>query len=313
MNRKLFAKGLAIPLLLFLFTFSMTGCQLIGGFPEPVVQEAQGPDLAATAAAEATRIVADAQAAAAQQQPAQQQPAQQQPAQQADKPTDVPPTEEPAEEPAASGKVLVVGEDQLSGHYEWTSADEIADALRNLGYTVDTWGTWDEGFPNTDTLNMYDAIFWTTGDDCCDSPPIDGVNAIKSYLDQGGKNLSLTGSSIAYAYPNSTFLKNYVGVNHYGWNPLADLQMENHPLAAGMSGNIDLDEPSGIRPDIVTAYAGTQPVAVRGPSSAGAGQLMMTTYEFDGNKVFFSAVPLQWLPAPQLKILLGNMMDWFLG
>ncbi len=301
MNRKSLVRVLVMVIVLVAMTACNGGGSDSGG---------KAPDVAATAAAEATRIVADAQAAAAQQQ-------QQQAQQPAEQPTQAPaaqPTQPPATEPpASSGKVLVVGEDQLSGHYEWTSADEIADALMNLGYTVDTWGTWDDGIPTVQTLNGYDAIFWTTGDDCCDSPPIDAVNAIKAYLDQGGRNLSLTGSSIAYAYPNSTFLKNYVGVNHYGWNPLADLQTQNHPLTAGMDGTIDLDEPSGIRPDIVTAYAGTQTVAVRGPSSAGAGQIMMTTYEFDGNQVFFSAVPLQWLPAPQLKILIGNMMNWFLG
>jgi len=221
-------------------------------------------------------------------------------------PTEVPPTATPR--PVA---VLVVYEDALSGRPDFTSGDEIVLSLTQMGTTFRVWSTLNDGIPSSDTLYNYDVVIWTTGDDCCNSPPLDSVVAIAQYLTEGGAVLYEGGSAV-YAWNGSPFLTEFLGVEWTGYSPVGDMIVEdaNHPLAKGFpSGSIDLDVNGAVEPDAINVLT-ADAVFVRGPNSAERGKALITAYESGSFRVVYSAIPLQWFHPQDRQRFLANAIDW---
>jgi hypothetical protein len=222
-------------------------------------------------------------------------------------PTEVPPT--PTPEPLT---ILLVAEDSLSGRASFTSSDEIGETLDILGVDFDTWSTHRSGVPTRKAISAYTVVIWAVGDDCCDSPPPDSVEAMIGYLNGGG-NLIAEGGSMASPWAGHPFTLDYLGVTVTGYSPIGDIVVEDsdHPLAAGFpEGSISLSV-SGLVPPDTIGPGKADAVFVRGPKSAEAGTPAITAHDTGRFKVVFSAVPLQWLSSVDRERLLQNALDWF--
>ena len=117
---------------------------------------------------------------------------------------------------------FLVVDDDRGGNREVFYADAL-DALREV------YAEWDvnaKGVPPLDTLMDYPIVFWFTGDSNSVSPTVDGVNVIKSYLDNDGR-LFLTGQDIAENLQergDGDFLGSYIGISYDGKESFAAMQ-----------------------------------------------------------------------------------------
>jgi tetratricopeptide (TPR) repeat protein len=209
--------------------------------------------------------------------------------------------------------VLVVCDNLLPANDDFCSAAAIGNALDNLGYEATTISTFESGMPTLDLLNEYDVIFWSLGDDCCNSPHADGVQVIMEYLDQGGQ-LVIDGGSIALAWTNSSFLQNYLSADFGGFGNLVDLipSQDGHPLLEGIEDPISLKR-APYTPDVISPLNDATVLFVRGAESLQAGEAAMIAYEDGGRRVIYAAFPLKELPSGILEQLLDNALNWFHG
>lgn len=222
-------------------------------------------------------------------------------------PTAIPSTEPP---PPPSLAILVVTDDFASGRTDWSSGPVISETLTELGYPNDYWSTKEDGFPVAADLAPYDLVFWSTGDDCCDTPNADAVRAMSTFVDNGGW-LFLDGGSIGYAWANSSFMKNYLHADHTGWNVQADIVPADHPIAAGLGSEPIRFSRTPFVPDTIRPRDGAEVVFTRGPQSAARGQATMIAYDDGEVRIVYAAFPLFLLPDDAITTILQNTMDWF--
>jgi hypothetical protein len=236
-------------------------------------------------------------------------------------PTEVPPT--PTEEPAPTEEpptptptpapltVLLVIEDALSGRADFTSSDEIASSLDALGVEYETWGTYDDGAPTASFMSDYPVVIWSVGDDCCDSPPLESINAMVDYLDDGG-NLLIEGGAVLHPWKDHPFALDYLNVQWTGYSSLGDLVVEDpdHPLAEGFPNTpISLNVNGRVYP-ITFEPKQADVVFVRGPKSAEVGKASISAYDSGHYRTILSTVPLQWFGAADRELFLKNALDW---
>jgi immune inhibitor A len=123
--------------------------------------------------------------------------------------------------------ILVVDDDRGG-----TRQVKMTSTLDSLGEVYSVWDVSIDGTPSAATLKTYPIVFWMTGDSNSDSPTPDAVQAMQSFLDDGGE-LFLTGQDIAENLserPDSTFLRDYLGVTFHG--------NEQFAIGVGVNGNV---------------------------------------------------------------------------
>ncbi|GEM_PF-5647453 len=282
-------RSLLVSVLVVLVLMSASlACGPLGGgtavAPEPAAQE-QAPEEAAQPASPPTPT----------------------PVPPAPEPTAIPPTEPP---PPPRLAILVVSDDFASGRTDWSSGTVISETLNELGYPNNYWSTKEDGFPLASDLEAYDLVFWSTGDDCCDTPNADAVRAMSAFVDGGGW-LFLDGGSIGYAWANSSFMKNYLHADHTGWNVQADIVPADHPIAAGLGNEPIRFSRTPFVPDTIRPRDGAEVVFTRGPQSAARGQPTMIAYDDGEARIVYAAFPLFLLPDNVITTILQNSMDWF--
>ena len=216
-------------------------------------------------------------------------------------------------------KVLVVSDDDGRPRAEAkTSAENYADVLSNT-YKITTWNTTNEGSPDLDELQEYDAVIWTTGDYWDDSIGGEDAETLTKYVEEGG-NLILSGASIAFDWDHTDFLSNIVHANYVSFAEQADIEvvLDDHPIAKGIeAGSVftmtvtGSEEEDPLQPDVVSHTADARVIFQRGSGSESAGAASVIAYEDDRVKIAYYAFPLYLLPDELQSKLVGNTLDWF--
>lgn len=219
----------------------------------------------------------------------------------------------PTPTPSAGGKgnFLVVADDQF-GDADFTSASTIVNTLFSLGYQATYHSTEEEGVPTVTELMIYDAVFWSVGENCCDTPTEEGVNVLMSYIDQGG-NVFIDGIAIAFLWGGTDFMESYLGAEYIGYDDLIDLELgpELHPLSLGFPDKLVMAEPV-LSADIIQPL-GSDVVFVRGSDSPGAGEAALVARDLGSARMAYAVFPLYLLEENELNLLLLNAVLWFLG
>lgn len=208
---------------------------------------------------------------------------------------------------------FVVSDGIVPGTDRFSSGDQIAGVLEDLGYRVEYWSTLDDGVPFPRFLDQYDVVYWSVGNDCCDTPAGPITEILMEYLDNKGQ-LVIDGGSIAKGYMNSTFLQEYLGADFGDFGNMIDVGLADngHPLNAGLNGPLRLIE-APFPPDVINPSpgVGAEPFWVRGPNSAQAGQPVALAYDDGDRRVIYVSFPLYLLQRQDLRTFLSNAMEWF--
>ena len=219
------------------------------------------------------------------------------------------------------------------------------DALDANGYSYEVWELSSKGSPPPDSLNQYRIVLWTTADDYgyTGSPTTltatDQAN-LQAYLDAGG-NLFLSSQDVLYDNnPVTSFITDYLH--------LADHTDDTHPTqVSGFDGDpisdrmdLPLSHPfSNWGDDIVVGTGATcifenndystaefiregppaeEDLAKGGEKQGACGALRYPDEGSSTYKVVFSTVAFEAIstsaPDPNnQKMVLANIIDWFLG
>ena len=210
---------------------------------------------------------------------------------------------------------LIVNDDSgLEGPIVQTSAEAIAAALDDLKVESQSISISDDGVPDLKTLQEYDAVFWSTGDYCCDAPSEESITVLNDYVAAGGR-LLIDGVFIATDWADSDFLQATLGASLNGFGPQVDIEPgDAHPLNAGFDGTISFASSDvTLQPDIINPEGDSVVVFVRGPESDGSGEASFVAREDGDSRVAFSSFPLFLLEDSDLAQLIGNAVDWFSG
>lgn len=110
------------------------------------------------------------------------------------------------EQQVGTAQILILDDDR-GASYDTLYVDDL---YRKL-IPVDIWNKAVSGVPPAVILNKYHMVFWFTGDTCPDYFQTADIDAMKSFLDNGG-NLFLTGQGLAGELhaQDSAFLENYL-------------------------------------------------------------------------------------------------------
>ncbi len=216
---------------------------------------------------------------------------------------------------AEAANILIVSDDQaLLGPVGKTSADALGAALdaAGIGYTILSIA--DDGSPDLDTLNDYDAVLWSIGDYCCTAPTEDAAQILADYVSGGGR-LLIEGMFIATDWDSSDFLLETLGAELAGFAPQLDLEpADEHPLTEGFSGPVTFTEQdTSLQPDVITPTGKAETIFVRGPESERAGDPALIAYEEGNARVAYAAFPLFLLEDGDLAQLAENAVAWLTG
>ncbi len=213
------------------------------------------------------------------------------------------------------GSFLVVSDDQgLLGSIGITSADSIEFALSELGFNATITSLNDDGVPTAEDMAEFDAVFWTTGDYCCEAPPEEALDQIMAYLDNGGR-LFMDGLYVATDWSGTDFLNNYLGAEFDSFGMQLDMEVadSSHPLADGFEGLITfVAEAKDMQPDIIEPVGDADTVFVRGPDSEEPGAASVVALDAGDYRTAYASFPLFLLEENDLIQLIGNAVTWFL-
>lgn len=215
----------------------------------------------------------------------------------------------PSEETSTDLTILVVTDSLLPGRSDFSSGERMSAFFDEQNIEHDTWDTLEDGYPSARKLGEYSLVFWSNGNDCCDSPEAEATDLIMSYIDNGGW-LFIDGGAIGYAWANSRFMRDYLHADHAGYSPQADVVPTDHPIGDGLSGQIRFTETPYV-PDAVRARDGAQIVLERGNNSAQQGLPSMLAYEDDKTRIVYAVFPVYLLPKEEFERLLLNSVEWF--
>lgn len=210
---------------------------------------------------------------------------------------------------------LIVNDDSaLEGPVVQTSAEAISGILDDLKVENQIVTISDDGVPDLETLQEYDAVFWSIGDYCCEAPSEEATTVLNDYVAAGGR-LLIDGVFIATDWADSDFLQATLGATLAGFGPQVDIEPgDSHPLNTGFDGTIAFassDVP--LQPDIIEPAGDSVVVFVRGPESDGPGEASLVAHEDGDARVAFSSFPLFLLEDTDLAQLIENAVDWFSG
>ncbi len=192
-------------------------------------------------------------------------------------------------------------------------------ALNYLGYHYTFWDTVSQGIPPASTLSYYDIVVWFTGYDYETPISPEEETEITSYLDTGG-NLFMSSQDQEWAYPESTILNDYFGVE----SVIPDVTLKSvaggpsDPLYAGL-GSYDFHRPDDYLPYWPTGSSeGPWDDALIPKSDAFAsliyptsGQVSAVRYTNGSYKTIYLGFPLEWVNATQERAqILGTGLKW---
>jgi len=113
---------------------------------------------------------------------------------------------------ASASPILFIDDDEgLSGESSWFSS------MTNLGYTFDVETLGLDGNPLAN-LAQYSAVIWSVGDRGYNNLTAQNVQAMKTYLDQGGSLLYSGGMSLFYEPQANALATDYFGLSSYHAN-----------------------------------------------------------------------------------------------
>jgi hypothetical protein len=215
-------------------------------------------------------------------------------------------------------KILVVGDDDGRERNDAeTGLLVYSNVLSDTYDDVDTWTTSEDGSPDLETLQKYDAVIWTTGDYWDDSIGAEDVALLTEYVRAGG-NLLLSGASISFDWDHTEFLTKVAHANYLDFAEQSDLELAlpDHPIAE------DFDEGAVITftespseevplPDVVSHTPDARVIFKRGPESDRDGAASVIAYEDKRAKIAYFAFPIYLLPAEEQALLIKNTVNWF--
>jgi hypothetical protein len=213
--------------------------------------------------------------------------------------------------------ILIVSDD--SGRERDDAQTSTLDYFNVLSdtYTVDTWTTSTDGYPELGEVLEYDALIWTTGDYWDDSIGAEGAQLLMQYVEAGG-NLMMSGASIAFDWEHTDFLSVVPHAQYQGFGEQTDLEVNlmDHPLAAGFTGNGPIefiDGPSGepLPIDIVSNTSDARAVFRRGFGSEEPGAASVIAYEDNRVKIAYFAFPMYLMPSDAQVQMINNTIKWF--
>jgi len=102
---------------------------------------------------------------------------------------------------------ILLVDDDVGASYE----TYFKGALNNIGFanSYDIWTVLDKGSPSTSDLVCYEAVIWFTGNDRTTTLIAAEQDALKGFLDRGGK-LFISGQDIGYDIGITSFYRNYL-------------------------------------------------------------------------------------------------------
>jgi hypothetical protein len=192
-------------------------------------------------------------------------------------------------------------------------------ALNYLGYHYTFWDTVTQGTPTASILSLYDIVVWFTGYDTLTPISPEEETEIISCLDAGG-NLFMSSQDQYWAYPESTILNDYFGVESI----LPDVSLRSVAGSPSDSLYAGLGSYTFQRPDDYLPYWPTGPSegpwddAIIPKSDAIAsliyptsGQVSATRYTNGTFKTIYLAFPLEWVNTTQERAqILGTGLKW---
>ncbi|RLF60949.1 MAG: hypothetical protein DRN37_01815 [Thermoplasmata archaeon] len=104
----------------------------------------------------------------------------------------------------SQGFVLLVDDDDGDSYESY-----FENALMAAGYIYEYWNRDSQGCPDASYMAAHMAVVWFTGDDYTSTLVTEDINALSTYLDNGGK-LFITGQDIGYDIRTDPFYANYL-------------------------------------------------------------------------------------------------------
>ncbi|MEM2583089.1 MAG: CARDB domain-containing protein, partial [Candidatus Thermoplasmatota archaeon] len=207
----------------------------------------------------------------------------------------------------ALGYVLLVDDDK-GDNYEIY----YENALMAAGYVYTLWNRDAQGVPSPSYMATFTAVVWFTGDDYTTTLTAEDINALTTYLNNGGK-LFITGQDIGFDINTDPFYSNYLhaqylvdDTNIYILNGIAGDPIGNN-LTIGISsgdGANNQNWPSGINP-----IGGATPVFQYSGSSYYGGIKYAGTYKVVYFSFGFEAINSM---AHRTEVM-SRIMNWFGG
>jgi len=106
------------------------------------------------------------------------------------------------------GDILII-DDDTDGMFEKT----LAEIVTKLGYTYNIHTNRSYGTPSKETLDAYDLVLWTTGEDNVNTITLDDWKTIKAYIQDGG-NVLLSGQFIGNEKDARGCIEEYFNVTY---------------------------------------------------------------------------------------------------
>ena len=151
----------------------------------------------------------------------------------------------------ALGYVLLVDDDEGDTYETYYES-----ALLASGYLYDLWNHDSQGTPSANTMSSYSSVIWFTGDDYTSTLETADIDALSTYLDNGGL-LFATGQDIGYDINGDSFYSDYIHAT-YGvddTNIYTVLGVDGDPIGGGLTIDISSGDgannqnyPSGVSP-----------------------------------------------------------------
>ncbi|MCX8173122.1 MAG: S8 family serine peptidase [Thermoplasmata archaeon] len=110
----------------------------------------------------------------------------------------------------SSPATILLVDDDLGANYEVY----FTKPLTLAGYSFDVWDVYVDGSPGIDTLNQYEVVIWTTGDDWYSTLSASDEANLGEYLDGGGK-LFLSSQDYLYDAGLTSFGMDYLHIGAY--------------------------------------------------------------------------------------------------
>ncbi|MEM4308771.1 MAG: S8 family serine peptidase [Thermoplasmata archaeon] len=134
---------------------------------------------------------------------------------------------------------ILLVDDDLGANYEVY----FTNPLTLAGYYFDVWDVAIDGSPNLDTLNQYDVVIWTTGDDFSTTLSVSDEANLAAYLDAGGK-LFLSAQDYLWDVGLTTFGTDYLHIGSYDndYGATYVVGVSGDPISDGL-GTVQLSYP----------------------------------------------------------------------